>query len=546
MSRELPWTRTMNARLGATMVLVAAISLTLVVLNMHMLKVIRGDSIAMDLTSRGPARVYEILYLTGEIPELQGAARATALRSLRDATQRMDVRYQHLRRGDPARGLPPTSHPRLLADLDLREAQWRNEIRPIIEQLMSPGIDDATARALRDRLEPLSRTLIQHAEETSDLYMEVGEARLALYQNAQVVLLIVVGGLVLVAFLITRSISRRARALATTAERIATGELTLDAPVSGGDELALLGSAFNTMTANLRTTIVNEQSGRKELEKLIEGVQAAVNSVTSASAEILAATTQQAAGAQEQASAVTETVTTVDEVLQTSDQAAERARAVADSAHRSAEISNSGRRAVEETISVIGTVSSQTESIAESILALAEQAQAIGEIIATVNEIAEQTNILALNAAIEASRAGEHGKAFGVVAGEVKVLAEQSRKATAQVRQILGDIQKATNTAVIAAENGTKSVSAATLVVHEAGDTIRMLTETISEASQVAGQIAASATQQVTGMSQIHLAMKNINQVTHQNLASTRQSERAAQDLNELAVRLKSLLSSHA
>src|SRR5207253_4904915 len=102
---------------------------------------------------------------------------------------------------------------------------------------------------------------------------------------------------------------------------------------------------------------------------------------------------------------------------------------------------------VEETVEAMKKVKQQVEATAETILALAENAQAIGEVIATVNDIAEQTNLLALNAAIEASRAGEHGKGFAVVATEVKALANQSKKATMQVRQILGEIQKATNSA---------------------------------------------------------------------------------------------------
>ena len=96
-------------------------------------------------------------------------------------------------------------------------------------------------------------------------------------------------------------------------------------------------------------------------------------------------------------------------------------------------------------------------NIAETILALSEQTQQIGDIIATVNDIADQSNLLALNAAIEAARAGEAGKGFAVVAGEVRSLAEQSRQATAQVKEILGDIQKATNTAVMVTEEGTKT-----------------------------------------------------------------------------------------
>ena len=120
-------------------------------------------------------------------------------------------------------------------------------------------------------------------------------------------------------------------------------------------------------------------------------------------------------------------------------------------------------------------VQEQVEATAENILALAEQAQAIGEITAAVADVAEQTNLLALNAAIEASRAGEHGKGFAVVAGEVKALADQSKKATAQVRQILGEIQKGTNAAVLSTEEVTKGVASAGRVADQAGQTIRAL-----------------------------------------------------------------------
>ena len=287
-------------------------------------------------------------------------------------------------------------------------------------------------------------------------------------------------------------------------------------------------------------------SGFLIIRSITVPVGAAVGNLSSATAEILAATTQLASGSQEQAAAVTETVTTVDEVTQTSDQAAQRAKAVSEAAQRSLEIGKTGRRAVEETVAVMGKVKEQSESIAESILSLAEQAQSIAEITTAVNEIAEQTNLLALNAAIEASRAGEHGKGFAVVASEVKTLADQSKKATAQVRQILGDIQKATNSAVMRTEEGTRSVNEAIAVVNKAGDTIRSLADTITEAAQLAAQISASTGQQATGMSQIHQAMKNINQVANQNLVSTKQTERAAQDLDALSSRLRALISGGA
>jgi methyl-accepting chemotaxis protein len=123
------------------------------------------------------------------------------------------------------------------------------------------------------------------------------------------------------------------------------------------------------------------------------------------------------------------------------------------------------------------------ESVADSIVTLAEQAQAIGEIIATVNDLAEHSNLLALNAAVEAARAGEHGRGFAVVAGEVRNLPDQSKKATVQVRQILGDIQRATTTAVMTTERGTQQVEAGALQVREAGETISTLAEAATEAA---------------------------------------------------------------
>jgi methyl-accepting chemotaxis protein len=344
---------------------------------------------------------------------------------------------------------------------------------------------------------------------------------------------------------ITRGITGSLRAIVGAAERLGGGDLTARALVSSTDEVGRLAQAFNKMGENLGTTLVSaetEKQARRRIEGLLETIAETANGLVSATSEILAATTQQASGAQEQAAAVAQTVSTVDEVVQTSEQSAARARSVSELSQRSAEVGRAGARVVDESVRAMDLVREQVESLAESILALAEQAQAIGDIIATVNEIAEQTNLLALNAAIEASRAGEHGKGFGVVAGEVKLLAEQSKKATHQVRQILGEIQRATNSAVMATEEGTKSVGAASKVITQAGDTIKTLSGIIDDGSQAATQIAASAGQQATGMAQIHVAMRNISQVTNQNLGSTRQTEQAAKDLSRLGERLRERL----
>lgn len=279
------------------------------------------------------------------------------------------------------------------------------------------------------------------------------------------------------------------------------------------------------------------------LNRAVSGpLQRATGVLASSAAEIVASSNQQAASATETSAAVTETVATVDEVAQTAEHAAQRAKAVADLANRAAEIGKAGRIAVEESVSGMAQLKGQVGSISESIVALAEQAQAIGEIIATVTEIAEQTNLLALNAAVEAARAGEQGRGFAVVAAEIRSLADEAKKATVQVRQILGEIQRATSAAVTTTEQGTRQATSGSQQLTAAGETIRALSEAVTEAAQAAAQIVASASQQAAGMSQIRQAMGNVHDATTQNLAATRQAEAAAQDLNTLGVALLELV----
>ena len=135
----------------------------------------------------------------------------------------------------------------------------------------------------------------------------------------------------------------------------------------------------------------------------------------------------------------------MDEIKTIAEQLVARSQSVADTAQRSVEVSHAGQEMVRETIAGMSQIKARVDAIEENILALSERTNQIGEIIDTVESIASQSNMLALNAAVEAARAGEQGKGFAVVAEEVRDLAERSRQATAQVKAILSDIQRATN-----------------------------------------------------------------------------------------------------
>ena len=315
---------------------------------------------------------------------------------------------------------------------------------------------------------------------------------------------------------------------ARVVDRIAKDEIPRPIAAQYHGDFDVLAGNLNKMLDNL---------GRLNVE-----LQNSVGVLAASSTEILATVSQVATSAIETATAVSQTSTTAEEVKQTAQQSNQRAKHVQESAQRTAAVSEIGRKAVNDTIAGMNQVKAQMESIAQSVVRLAEQGQAIGEIIATVNDLAEQSNLLAVNAAIEATRAGEYGKGFAVVAQEVKSLAEQSRQATTQVRTILMEIQKGTSAAVMATEQGTRTVAAGVKQATDAGEAIRGLAASVTEASQAAMQIAASSQQQLVGIDQISSALASIRQATTQNMTGTKQMEVSARNLQELGARVKAIV----
>lgn len=411
----------------------------------------------------------------------------------------------------------------------------------------------------------LSGNAVRHAEQSlTEANLQVARSLRGFAMLGALALLVGVAMTVV----LNRLISRPLQGLTSVAERITLGDLSVAVSPDGrSDEVGLLSRAFSRMTQSLQEMAgfarqiaasdlrvqVKPQSERdvlgnafatmvENLRRMTSELSEGVNVLASSASEILASTTQVASGAAETGTAIAQTTTTVEEVKQTAQVSSQKAKYVSDSAQKATQVGHTGRKAVEASIDGMKRIQSQMEAIAESVVRLSEQSQAIGEIIATVNDLAEQSNLLAVNAAIEAAKAGEQGKGFAVVAQEVKSLAEQSKLATAQVRTILNDIQKATTAAVLATEQGSKAVEVGMTQSTEAGDAIRLLADSITEAAQAATQIAASSQQQLVGTDQVALAMENIKQASAQNVAGTKQAETAAHNLHALGQKLKQLV----
>jgi methyl-accepting chemotaxis protein len=316
------------------------------------------------------------------------------------------------------------------------------------------------------------------------------------------------------------------REMAAMAQEISRGNLAVS--ITPRSEKDMLGQAMANMVQNMR----------RHLNEVNEGVSALASAVS----EITATASQIAAGATETATAITQTTATVEELRQTIHLTSQKAREVSENSQFTAQASVDGKKAVEATIDGMNRIRRQMDSIAESIVKLSEQSQAIGHIIAAVNDMADQSNLLAVNASIEAAKAGEQGKGFAVVAQEVRNLAEQSKQATAQVRAILSDIQKAISSAVMATEQGGKVVELGVAQSSEAGHSIQCLSDAVNTSAQASVQIVAATNEQMVGMDQVAQAMESIKQATDQNVLGVRQVETAILNLNTLGHNLKQMV----
>lgn len=318
--------------------------------------------------------------------------------------------------------------------------------------------------------------------------------------------------------------NREMEELKRTTDNVQSGMARISASI-------ILGPIFCLLLAIAAGLWIASRIGRTIME--------ATTALSSTSAEMATTSSQHERTASMQAAMVSETTSTFDEVGASSRQVAEQAESAASLAQRASTLTKEGNDTVRQTMEGVRSLREKVVGIANQILQLGEKTGQIGGLANIVMDLAGQTNMLALNAAVEAARAGEHGKGFAVVATEVRKLADQSKRSAEQANLLIGEIQKATNSTIMATEEGTKRVEEVTRMTEKVDDLFRSLASAAASVFENAQQVLLNARQQSDALKQVTEAMNEIGRGAKETAAGISQTKVGIQELDRTAQMLK-------
>ena len=313
--------------------------------------------------------------------------------------------------------------------------------------------------------------------------------------------LLATAGAVFAAWVMQRRVVQDLARAVQVSVAVAAGELTVDVPSRGDDEIGDLLRSQDHMV--------------KQLRESMQTVRLANDSISNAAHEIATGNTDLSGRTEQAASTLQRTASSMEQLTGAVRQTAESARTANELAASASSVAERGGVAVAQVVATMNEIHGSAKRIAD--------------IIGTIDGIAFQTNILALNAAVEAARAGEQGRGFAVVASEVRSLAQRSAAAAREIKQLIG-------LSTERVETGAQQVAAAGITMNE-------LVVSVRRVSEVIGEISAATGEQSAGIGEVNSAVSDLDGMTQQNAALVEQSATAAESLRAQAARLADVLS---
>jgi methyl-accepting chemotaxis protein len=389
----------------------------------------------------------------------------------------------------------------------------------------------ASESAMQKSIEIVKETSMRQSSEGEEQLKTIGERQRETVErvdstvNASLLFLVVASLLILTAVIVisgktTISIIKPLKATEEMIDAVEKGDLTRKIEVMANDEIGQMSKAFNALIERLRHTLslLSEKS----------------NTINTHAGEISKSVGHQALFTAQLSSSVSEISSTMEELSASSSQIAEHTTSVAEIAEGSLRNAREGSHAVGTVTGKLNEINGDNQRNIAEIVALGKKSKEIVKVMEIIYNIADQTKLIAFNAALEASSAGEAGKRFGVVAGEIRRLADNVTESTVEIEGKVNEIQEAITRLVITSEKGAKGIQEG---VEHSTQTVSMLNDIVSaveSTTTAAKQISLSTQQQKTANRQIVASLKDI-------VAGTGQTSKAIDGINDISKELAAL-----
>lgn len=286
------------------------------------------------------------------------------------------------------------------------------------------------------------------------------------------------------------------------------------------------------------------ESATQAMSALVQQIQSSSVEVANSAGIVHDTSGELVESASQQAAAVVEITASTEELARTAGQIATSATGQAEFASQAQEAGDVGASALEDAVEGAGELRRGIEDIADRADVLGKRSREIYRVLDLITEIAQETHILALNAAIEASAAGEHGDRFGVVAEEVRRLAERSRESVDSVRSLLDGFSGSIRSVVVATEAGSKSADRVLDQSRSTQGSIDHLRSALADTARAAREISQATDEQRNASNQVVLTLREISDLIQRNANSFQQFTESAENLSDLALSIQLLTQS--